>query len=137
MQAEELKPKKDMKRHLFILAMLLLPMMTSAEEVEIDGLWYNLVSKAKVAEVIQYKNNQKYSGDIVIPETVTYEDIEYGVTSIGEKAFYDCTNLLSINIGNSVTSVGQYAFYGCESLTSATIPNSVTTIGIFGFYRCI
>ena len=117
--------------------MLLLPMMTSAEEVEIDGLWYNLVSKAKVAEVIQYKNNQKYSGDIVIPETVTYEDIEYGVTSIGEKAFYDCTNLLSINIGNSVTSVGQYAFYGCESLTSATIPNSVTTIGIFGFYRCI
>ena len=52
-----------------------------------------------------------------------------GVTSIGLKAFLDCTSLTSIHIPNSVTSIGEAAFGGCYSLTSIHIPNSVTSIG--------
>ena len=83
-----------------------------------------------------YDYESIYSGDIVIPESVTYNGITYSVTSIGESAFQDCSSLTSITIPNSVTSIGDYAFSGCSGLTSVTIPNSVTSIGYMAFYNC-
>ncbi len=59
--------------------------------------------------------------------------IPYGVTSIKDNAFRDCSNLTSITIPNSVTFIGDYAFYGCSGLASITIPNSVTYIGCVAF----
>ena len=59
-----------------------------------------------------------------------------GGSSIGEKAFEDCTSLTSIEIPNSVTSIGGYAFSYCASLQSIVIPNSVTSIGEFAFEGC-
>ncbi|MBT5167155.1 MAG: leucine-rich repeat domain-containing protein, partial [Opitutales bacterium] len=58
------------------------------------------------------------------------------VTSIGVSAFSFCTNLTSVNIGNSVTSIGEDAFYHCTSLTSITIPDSVKSIGDWAFGYC-
>ena len=58
------------------------------------------------------------------------------VTSIGEYAFSGCDSLTSIVIGDNVTSIGYDAFYNCSSLTSITIPNSVTSIGDYAFYNC-
>jgi hypothetical protein len=51
------------------------------------------------------------------------------VTSIGDYAFSDCTNLTSVMIPDSVISIGQQAFGNCTALTSVTIPDSVTRIG--------
>ncbi len=59
-----------------------------------------------------------------------------GVTSIGKYAFYGCSGLTSVNIGNSVTSIGNYAFYGCSGLTSVNLGNSVTSIGDYAFRDC-
>ena len=58
------------------------------------------------------------------------------VTSIGGSAFYGCSNLTSVTIGNSVTTIGNNAFYGCNALTNITIPDSVTSIGGSAFYCC-
>ena len=69
-------------------------------------------------------------------ETVKMVLIEDGVTSIGDRAFYDCTGLTSATIGDGVTSIGNCAFFGCTSLISVTIPDSVTSIGNFAFYNC-
>jgi hypothetical protein len=63
-------------------------MVASADAVEIDGIYYNLITKAKIAEVT--KNPDKYTGVVVIPESVTYEGTDYSVTSIGEEAFLNC-----------------------------------------------
>ena len=62
--------------------------------------------------------------------------VEYGVTSIGRRAFYYCSSLTSVDIGNSVTSIGEEAFRGCSSLTSVAIGNSVTSIGDWAFSYC-
>ena len=51
-----------------------------------------------------------------------------GVTSIGDRAFYNCTGLTDVTIGDSVTTIGTYAFRGCTALESVTIPASVTEI---------
>ena len=51
-------------------------------------------------------------------------------------AFYNCSGLTSVTIGNSVTSIGYEAFYNCSGLTSITIPDSVTSIGSSAFNGC-
>ncbi len=62
--------------------------------------------------------------------------IPNSVTSIGNRAFSDCSSLTSITIPNSVTSIESSAFSYCRSLTSITIPNSVTSIGEGTFRSC-
>lgn len=121
-------------KKLLLFVTMLLPMVANAEDVMIEGIYYKLIAKGKIAEVIQ--NPQEYSGDIVIPSSVTYDGIDYSVTSIGESAFSNCMNLTSITIPNSVTFIGSGAFLNCSSLTSITIPNSITSIEDVTFMYC-
>ncbi|MBQ8738011.1 MAG: leucine-rich repeat protein [Clostridia bacterium] len=67
---------------------------------------------------------------------ITSVTIGNSVTEIGYQAFCQCDSLTSVTIGNSVTSIGSSAFFYCDSLTSVTIPDSVTSIGSSAFYYC-
>ena len=102
---------------------------------EINGIYYNLDGSTKQAEVTQHPS--KYSGAIVIPEEVKYSGVTYSVITIGQEAFYCCTDLTSVSIPNSVTSIGVRAFYGCSSLTSVSIPSNVNSIDVGAFMGCI
>jgi hypothetical protein len=125
-----------MKKQILIFFLACLPLLVNADAIEIDGIWYNLVSKVKTAEVTKPATGFFYSGAIEIPDKVNYNGADYSVTSIGNSAFYGCSGLTSITIPNSVTSIGNSAFYGCSGLTSITIPNSVTSIGEYAFSNC-
>ena len=101
-----------------------------------------------------------YSGNVVIPQTVTTNDKTYtvkyideaafknstGLTSvtlpssiiqISKNAFEGCSGLTTINLGEtSVTSIGNYVFKGCTSLESITIPATATSLGTNVFEGC-
>ncbi|GHT19082.1 hypothetical protein AGMMS4957_02580 [Bacteroidia bacterium] len=82
---------------------------------------------------VSYLNMPWYSSRFAIKTVV----INYGVTRIGNYAFYGCSGLTSVTIPNSVTSIGKGAFYECRGLTGAlTIPDGVTSIEEDAFYRC-
>ncbi|MCR5131140.1 MAG: leucine-rich repeat protein [Prevotella sp.] len=105
--------------------------------VLIDGLYYNLDGYTHTAEVSPIEEGEdQYTGDIVIPETVTYNNVEYTVTTIGESAFSGCSNLTSVSLPSTITTIGGNAFAYCTSLTDITIPEGVTTVGEFAFWNC-
>ena len=118
-----------MKRLLSLTALLLSSVLSFAFEV--DGIAYNITSNLTV-EV----GSKSYSGEIVIPEKFTYDGKEYSVTSIGNYAFWQCSDLTSVTIPEGVTSIGHNAFRDCSGLTSVTIPSSVTSIGEGAFEYC-
>ena len=102
----------------------------------IDGLRYLIDSDAKTA-TLTANNDEKYSGNIVVPEKVKASDgVEYPVTAFGENAFKECLGLKSVTIPSSVTSLGEWCFSDCSGLTSVTIPSSVTSLGDNCFRSC-
>ena len=128
--------KRIIKLSLLLLA-LLLPATANAYDFEVDGIYYEFYgNNATVTDADGNWDTPDYSGDVTIPETVTYNGMTYSVTAIGDGAFFCCSGLNSVNIPNSVTLIGYNAFEGCSGLTSVTICNSVTQICGAAFAGC-
>ncbi len=93
-----------------------------ASDTAVDGIYYDF-DDANLTATVTYRGSysyeyDEYTGDVVIPATVTYGDKTYSVTSIEVEAFAGCSGLTSITIPNSVTSIGDHAFRDCSGLTS-------------------
>jgi hypothetical protein len=110
-----------MKKQILLFVLALLPIMASADAVEINGIYYNLNSETNQVEVTS--NPNKYTGNVTIPDKVTHENVEYSVTSIVADAFYRCEFLTSIKIPGSVTSIGSNAFRYCNGLSLVIVKN--------------
>ena len=106
-------------------------------------LYYEIISGTTNVGVVKpvASFGSYIAGNVVIPNTVTYNSVTYTVTELravgGCGTFDYCDSLISVIIPNSVTIIGDWAFWNCYSLTSINIPNSVTTIGKSVFNDCI
>ena len=147
----------QMKRIILALLLLLAAIETyaysfSAECSTGQTLYYSITSDSTVAVTYAafesfwhvtyntytyYYGHTKPSGYLVIPDSVTYSGTTYRVTSIGDYAFYDCSDIQRlVIIPNSVTSIGHYAFYNCSGIDSLYIGSGVTSIVSSAFYGC-
>ena len=106
-----------MKRKvLFLLAALLLPAAASAYDACINGIYYNIVKKARQATVTYGESESgTYSGNVNIPATVEYDGVTCNVIAIGEYAFSGCT-LSSLTIPASISTIESYAFSSINQL---------------------
>ena len=137
-----------MKTNLFVVLFLLLTQMVSAaNEVLVNGIYYRFDSSKKEAEVTNGPNSNVsifdntsltyYTNTITIPQSVTYNDVTYKVTSIGENAFAVNRRLKKVNLPESVVSIHSDAFTCCDDMQSIYIPKSVEDIEYNAFYGCI
>ena len=134
-----------MKKQLLLFAMILLPLVASAHDIEVqnaDGvtIYYNYINDGTELEVAyrgssydEYTN--EYQGNVAIPEEVTYMNRTRKVTSVGDGAFLHCKGLTSVTIPNSVTSIGFGAFLGCSGIKKVIVKDIAAWCGIkFGGY---
>lgn len=96
-----------MKKVLITIITTLLPMMVFADAVEIDGLYYKLITKGQIAEVSSCSNN---SGTIIIPEIIEYEGVQYTVSKICSWAFSSCQDVHNVTIPKTIKTIGEGAF---------------------------
>ena len=114
-----------MKKQLLFILLMLLPLAASADlPQKIDGIFYFLNRSDKTAQVARWTYfDKKYTGDIVIPSTVTTKKngAVYNVTSIESNAFSNCTEMTSLTIPNSITNIGNRIVTGCSNLVSIVL----------------
>lgn len=127
-----------MKKSLIYALFILLSLIAKAHDFEVNGIFYN-VNGSEV--IVTYKGSDSdhansYSGDVIIPLEVTYNDMTYPISSIGDYSFAWCYDLISVTIPNSINAIGIAAFADCKQLKSINIPNTITTINRATFSGC-
>ena len=126
-----------MKRLLSLSLFLMTAMLSFAYDFEAGGIYYKITSSSDLTVAVTHKGtpsrqySNEYTGDVTIPESVSYGGKTYSVTSIGNYAFKGCSGLTSINIPNSVTRIGDDAFDGCSGLKKVIVPDIAAWCNIY------
>jgi surface protein len=86
----------------------------------------------------QVGNGEEASINVATPGQVTIPSVAngYDVIAIGDKGFYNCSELTHIWLHEGIKSIGELAFYGCTNLRVLDIPHSITTIADNAFNEC-
>ena len=104
--------------------------LTSVNYLGVIDQWAEIYFYNNIANPLCYAKKLYTNNDLVTEVNLTT------ATKISSYAFYNCSGLTSVTIGNGVTTIGSSAFRGCSGLTSITIPDSVTTIDSYAFESC-
>ena len=132
--------------------------VTQQYDFNVNGIYYVITGSNTVKVVNKYGSDYafndgdfSYSGNVFIPNTVTYNGTTYNVTAIGENAFRESRavnkngtgetprnqgDLKKVTIGDNVTTIEPNAFRDCTGLTSVTLGTGVTSIGSYAFNNC-
>lgn len=101
-----------------------------------NGIYYNIISDTDKTVEVTYQNNySEYSGDIVIPQFVNYNNTQYQVIRIGADAFSD-DKITSVKLPEGLQEIGRDAFYSCDALTNVELPEGLISIGSMAFCSC-
>lgn len=83
-------------------------------------------------EVTIIKCAPTVTGDLIIPDTLG----GMPVVKIGEKAFYYCSEITSIAMGDNIRSIGKEAFAFCGALSKVVLSEELTELAEGAFYMC-
>ena len=118
-----------------VIVAMAFPLSVAAYDFLEGGIYYN-VSGSEATVTYRDKNTGDYTGNVVIPESVTHNGITYAVTAIGSSAFSYSYNMNSVEISNTIKTIGDHAFTFCTGLTNVVVPNSVESLGRCVFHSC-
>ncbi len=108
--------RKQIIKFLFLLLAFGYAMEAKSSHFTVDGIWYSYTNEDDDEVGVIYNKSGEYSGDVVIPSTVTYNGKQYTVTKINAGAFLLDSALTAVTIPNSMTSIDSHAFQGCSNL---------------------
>lgn len=91
------------------------------------GAFVGLESLVSISSVYTPPVGEKEIKEDALPKTVT---------SIGNRAFYQCTNLRGLVLPSAVKTIGDRAFYECGKMTINQLPYNLLSIGDYSFYKC-
>lgn len=140
---------KQLLRLLLLFTMFIyapLAFAASHSEVSPSGhtIYYEITNgKAKVVPSIGVANHNlstpryNITGNVIIPDSITYNGIKRPVTAIDDYAFCCCTTIVTMTLPNTIETIGNRAFYYCYSMTAIFNLDNVTTIGDYAFCKCL
>ncbi len=117
------------------------PLLVHAYDIEVDGIFYNLIgSRAFVTHHGEWDTGEvqgpTYSGDVVIPAQFSYKGRTYNVISVGQNAFAGCEELRSVQLPPNLKALSACAFFGCTNLQQVTISDKIQAFGSSVFTGC-
>ena len=133
-------------KHLFTALLLLFCTVVNAHDFEVNGIYYNITDEANKTVEVTYKGyasdeyTNEYTGNVEIPESVTYNVKTYSVTNINWAAFRNCSGLTRIIIPRTITDIESLAFENCYALKTVinysglTLVKGSTAYGYLAFY---
>ena len=107
----------------------------------VDGIYYEVTDSENLTAAVTAptgddNTTEMYSGEVIIPANVTYENYTYSVTTIANGAFSGAEELTNVTIGDAIENLTEGTFAGCTALTTVTIGTGTTTINDGTFSEC-
>ena len=129
---------KNVKYLLAVAFCCLLSASAFAWDFHVDNFYFNKTSENTVAVTF---GEEKYKGDIVIPERITVDGTEYQVTAIDSAAFRERMSsqnkITSVTLHSGIRRIGPCAFEQCWGLTAVTLPEGVERVDSAAFCNCV
>lgn len=123
-----------MKKIFALLIFLTASVLSYGYDFSDNNVYYTITSESTV-EASGYYTSASY-GPLTVPETVTYEGVQYTVTGIGNHAFKDKTKISDVILPETIIYIGEEAFARCSSMHTVNLPNSIESIGASAFAGC-
>lgn len=118
-------------------AMMLSPFALFGEDVTTtyEGLMYTIADGTSTATLTGVDAGAEAPTSVVVPATIVVDEVEYPVTMIGDKAFYQNNTLTSITLGENVERIGDQSFYNCMMLGEVVLNEGLKSMGSFVFWQ--
>ncbi len=125
-----------------MMALVLFSITVNAHDFKAGRIFYEIISEEDGTIAVTYEGTDKYNpdsyytGEIRIPDHVSYYGRRYTVTRIGERAFMNCDSLISVSLPESIERIERLAFDGCRNLKEIKMPSKANHIGSGAFNSC-
>lgn len=117
----------------YLLLLLFVCLISNGQNVLKGGVYYSTYGDSAI---VTEEYGYTYSGDIVIPQTVTISGKQYTVSKIGSYAFGNSTELSSVKMPSTITRIENAAFVDCKKLKKIVLSDSLKYLGENAFYNC-